>query len=68
MTVTWREQIVAFCVLLVARIFADDAQLKQDLRNLSNRITTQQPANVVAAAAPPPMAPADEFQLGATHT
>ena len=40
--VTWRQQIVAYCVLLVARMFADDPQLKQDLKNLSNKITTAQ--------------------------
>jgi len=43
MTVTWRQQIVVYCVLLVARMFADDPQLVQDLKNLSNKITTQQP-------------------------
>lgn len=42
MTVTWRQQIVVYCVLLVARMFADDPQLVQDLKNLSNKITTQQ--------------------------
>jgi hypothetical protein len=41
MNVTWRQQIVVYCVLLVARIFADDPQLVQDLKNLSNKITTQ---------------------------
>jgi hypothetical protein len=46
MTVTWRQQIVAYCVLLVARMFADDPQLAQDLKNLSNKITT---AEVVKA-------------------
>lgn len=46
MNVTWRQQIVAYCVLLVARMFADDAQLAQDLKNLSNKITTAQPAQV----------------------
>jgi hypothetical protein len=43
MTVTWRQQIVAYCVLLVARMFADDPQLAQDLKNLSNKITTAEP-------------------------
>jgi hypothetical protein len=41
MNVTWRQQIVAYCVLFVARMFADDPQLVQDLKNLSNKITTQ---------------------------
>lgn len=40
MTATWRQQVVAYCVLLVARMFADDPQLVQDIKNLSNRITT----------------------------
>lgn len=40
MTATWREQIVAFCVLFVARMFADDPEMKQQLKNLSNKITT----------------------------
>lgn len=44
MTVTWRQQIVAYCVLLVARMFADDPQLALDIKNLSNKITTAQPA------------------------
>ncbi len=47
--VTWREQIVAYCVLFIARMFADDHQLKQDLKNLSNKITT--------AATPVPAVP-----------
>ena len=47
MTATWRQQIVAYCVLLVARMFADDPQLAQDLKNLSNKITT------AAVEAPP---------------
>jgi hypothetical protein len=53
--VTWRQQIVAYCVLFVARMFADDPQLVQDLKNLSNKITTQstdpipQPPAVAAA-------------------
>ena len=46
MTATWRQQIVAYCVLLVARMFADDAQLAQDLKNLSNKITTAAPEPV----------------------
>lgn len=41
MTVTWRQQIVVYCVLFVARMFEDDPALKQDLKSLSNRITTQ---------------------------
>lgn len=48
--VTWRQQIVAYCVLLIARMFADDPQLVQDLKNLSNRITTQ-------STDPPPAMP-----------
>jgi len=50
MNVTWRQQIVVYCVLLVARMFADDPQLVQDLKNLSNKITTQKPEPVAAAA------------------
>lgn len=42
MTVTWRQQIVVYCVLFVARMFADDPQMVQDLKVLSNKITTQQ--------------------------
>ena len=49
MTVTWRQQIVAYCVLLVARMFADDPQLALDIKNLSNKITTAQPAQPQAA-------------------
>lgn len=49
MNVTWRQQIVAYCVLLVARMFADDPQLAQDLKNLSNKITTAQPVAPQAA-------------------
>ena len=49
MIVTWRQQIVAYCVLLVARMFADDPQLVQDLKNLSNKITTQSTQEVKAA-------------------
>ena len=51
MNVTWRQQIVAYCVLFVARMFADDHQLKQDLKNLSNKITTE-------PTTPPPAPPA----------
>ena len=51
MTVTWRQQIVVYCVLLVARMFADDPQLVQDLKNLSNKITTQDTKAPVAPAA-----------------
>ena len=40
MNVTWRQQVVAYCVLLVARMFADDPTIVQDLKNLSNKITT----------------------------
>jgi hypothetical protein len=43
MTITWRQQIVCFCILLVARILAEDPQLVQDLRNLSNSIATRPP-------------------------
>ena len=43
---TWRQQIVAYCVLLVARMFADDPQLASDLKNLSNKITTATPAEL----------------------
>ena len=43
MTAAWRKQIVSYCVLMVARMFADDPQLVQDLKNLSNRITTGEP-------------------------
>lgn len=46
MTATWRQQIIAYCVLLVARMFADDPQLAQDLKNLSNKITTAEVAPV----------------------
>jgi hypothetical protein len=53
MNVTWREQIVAYCVLFIARMFADDHQLKQDLKNLSNKITTAPtPAPAVPTARP----------------
>jgi len=50
MNVTWRQQIVAYCVLLVARMFAEDPQITQDLKKLSDTITTAPPA--VPAAAP----------------
>lgn len=50
-TVTWRQQIVVYCILLVARMFADDAQLVQDLKNLSNKITTADTKAPVAAPA-----------------
>ena len=50
MNITWRQQIVAYCVLLVARMFSDDPALTQDLKNLSNRITTQQPDQQPRAA------------------
>jgi hypothetical protein len=65
-TVTWRQQIVAYCVLLVARMFAEDPQLVQDLKNLSNKITTQ-PIDQQAAAAPrPALRPSEEFQVTST--
>lgn len=50
MIVTWRQQIVVYCVLLVARMFADDPQLVQDLKSLSNKITTQKPEPVASPA------------------
>ena len=50
MSVTWRQQIVAYCVLLVARMFADDPQLAQDLKNLSNKITTAEPHKIPTAS------------------
>lgn len=68
MTVTWRQQIVAYCVLLVARMFADDAQLVQDLRNLSNRITTQPSEEQAQSVARPAIRPAEEFQIESTPT
>jgi hypothetical protein len=69
MTVTWRQQIVVYCVLMVARMFADDAQLVQDLRNLSNRITTQQPIGEPGATATPVAArPGGEFLIESTPT
>jgi hypothetical protein len=46
MNVTWRQQIVVYCLLIVARMFADDPQLVQDIKNLSNKITTTQPVEV----------------------
>jgi len=49
MNVTWRQQIVVYCVLLVARMFADDPQLVQDLKSLSNKITTQSTKEVKAS-------------------
>ena len=39
MTATWKQQIVAYCVLFIARMFEDDPALKQDLKSLSNKIT-----------------------------
>lgn len=73
MNVTWRQQIVAYCVLFVARMFADDPQLVQDIRNLSNRITTQKPDEILQppmaqGISKPPMAQGisksiDEFQV-----
>lgn len=65
MTATWRQQIVAYCILLVARMFAEDAQLVQDLRNLSNRITTQSPDQEPTAAMRP-AARTPEFQITST--
>lgn len=63
MTVTWRQQIVVYCVLLVARMFADDPQIVQDLKNLSNKITTQvpPPEQPVQAVARPGTQTLDEF-------
>lgn len=66
MTITWRNQIVAYCILLVARMFADNEQLVQDLRNLSNQITTQPATD----PKPEPVArlsrPTEEFQITST--
>jgi hypothetical protein len=53
MTATWRQQIIAYCVLLVARMFADDPQLAQDLKNLSNKITTAKVAPPETPELPP---------------
>ena len=68
MTVTWREQIVSYCVLIVARMFADDPQLVQDLRSLSNKITTTLPSPDQAEVARPVAARAGEFQITPTPT
>lgn len=51
MNVTWRQQIVVYCLLIVARMFSDDPQLTQDLKNLSNKITTADPGRAPAASA-----------------
>lgn len=67
MTVTWKQQIVAYCVLLVARMFAEDAQLVQDLRTLSNTITTKE-AVPEAGAVARPLRPSEEFQVTSTPT
>jgi len=66
MNVTWRQQVVAYCVLLVARIFADDPQIKQDLKNLSNKITTEstQPVAPATSAVAPPTSSLDSFAQG----
>ena len=53
MNVTWRQQVVAYCVLLVARMFADDPTIVQDLKNLSNKITT---ADTTPPVQPQPVA------------
>ena len=66
MTVTWRQQIVAYCVLLIARMFADDPQLVQDLRNLSNRITTQTADQIQQPPAITSTRPGGEFQVTST--
>lgn len=68
MTATWRQQIVAYCVLLIARMFSDDPQMTQDLRNLSNKITTAPPAPEATPAARPVGARPSEFQIDSIPT
>ena len=38
---TWRDQIVVRILLLVARLFADDSELKLEIKNLANAIQAQ---------------------------
>ena len=68
MNVTWRQQIVAFCVLLVARMFADDPQLVQDLKNLSNQITHKATEPQGSGATARSIRPVEEFQVTSTPT
>lgn len=39
----WREQIMVKILLLVARIFADDPIIAQEIRNISNHIGVNAP-------------------------
>lgn len=69
MNVTWRQQIVSYCVLLVARMFADDPTIVQDLKNLSNKITTADSTVPDAPPAPAPVAGSlDQFASGVTRS
>lgn len=40
---TWREKQVVFILLLIARIFSDDPVIAQEIKNLSNRISIENP-------------------------
>ena len=41
---TWREQLIARILLIIARMVADDDDLQDVLRHLSNSIVTQKVA------------------------
>lgn len=64
---TWKQQIVAYCVLLVARMFSEDPQQVQDLRTLSNNITNAKPGQSTAPIAAQAQRVA-EFQVTSTPT
>lgn len=39
---TWREEMVARILLLVARMLCEDAAVAQEIKHLSNRVSTAQ--------------------------
>ena len=43
---TWREQLLVRILLLIARMVADDPVIADDLKHLSNHVTTTKLAEV----------------------
>jgi hypothetical protein len=43
---TVREQLTARLLLLVARMFADDPELRDDIKHVSNKVTLARTADV----------------------
>jgi hypothetical protein len=40
---TWRDQLVARILLIVARMFADDPRVAEDIKNLATHISVNAP-------------------------